>query len=71
MDGQQKHLEDVVLEVTTDSGTVIEVSMFKTETLSFKSVEEMLREEDMVGRRKKNCNFAHQGDFGFPHRNFC
>jgi hypothetical protein len=25
----------------------------------------------MVGRRKKNCNFAHQGDFGFPHRNFC
>jgi hypothetical protein len=72
MDGQRKRLEDVVLEGTTDSGTVIEVSMFKTETSSFESAEETLREEDMVGREgKKNSDFEHQGDFSFPHPNFC
>jgi hypothetical protein len=46
--------------------------MFKTETSSFESAEETLREEDMVGREeKKNSDFEHQGDFGFPHPNFC
>jgi len=45
--------DDVVLEVTTDSGTVVEVPIFKTETSSLESVDETLREEDMVGRQEK------------------
>jgi hypothetical protein len=52
-------LEDCVLEVTTDSGMVAEVLMFKTEISSFESEEEMLREEDMVGRRKKKTAISH------------
>jgi hypothetical protein len=52
MEGQRKRLEDgAVLEVTTDSGTVVEVSMFEIETSSIESAEETLREEDMLAGR--------------------
>jgi hypothetical protein len=52
---------------TTDSGTVTEVLMLETETSSFDSAEETLREDMLAGRQKKKSDFVHQGEFCFPH----